>query len=275
MHVAVYLALVLPLVATVSARWLATRLDPRVATWLLTGAALGLAATSGVALGALAATAIGQIPMMGMLGDWSVEVLRRNDPASLTLATVACVALAAALTTAGRAVVHRIKALVDAVRTARKLPTVDPSGELVIVDDPTPDAYALPGVPGRIVVSTGMLDALHEREQRVLLAHERAHLACGHHLFVTIAQVAAATNPLLLPVAAAVRYTTERWADERAASVVGDRRLVARTIGKAALLTPARCAARPGALAITGVRSGRAPGPPGPRYTHCFRRSTI
>jgi Zn-dependent protease with chaperone function len=123
-------------------------------------------------------------------------------------------------------------------------------GRVVVLDDPCPDAYALPGVPGRIVVSTGMLDALSARERQVLLAHERAHLACGHHLFVALAYLAAATNPLLRPVAAAVGYTTERWADERAASAVGDRRLVARTIAKAALLTSRHHSPPAGALAI-------------------------
>src|SRR5436190_1668852 len=49
---------------------------------------------------------------------------------------------------------------------------------------------------------------------------------------------AAAANPLLLPVARAVDYTVERWADERAATVTGDRRLVAATIGRVALLAP-------------------------------------
>ena len=55
--------------------------------------AVGLALTSGLALTALAATAIGQIPLVGALGDWSVGVLHRDDPASLTLALTACVLL--------------------------------------------------------------------------------------------------------------------------------------------------------------------------------------
>lgn len=237
MRVAVYLPLLLPLLGALSARWLAGRLAPRTATWLLTVATVGLAATSGIALTALAATAVGQIPLLGELGDWSVRVLRRDDPASLTLALVACVLLAAALTAITGALIRRVRALLDAARTARHLPVADPAGQLVVLDDPTPDAYALPGVPGRIVVSTGMFDALDATERRVLLAHERAHLTCGHHLFVTLAYLAATTNPLLLPVAAAVRYATERWADEHAARVIGDRRLVARTVGKAAILT--------------------------------------
>jgi hypothetical protein len=45
-------------------------------------------------------------------------------------------------------------------------------------------------------------------------------------------------------VARAVDYTVERWADEHAARVTGDRRLVAATIGQVAMLaTPVRQAA--------------------------------
>jgi Zn-dependent protease with chaperone function len=248
MHLAVYLPLVAPLVAGGSARWLAARFDPRVATWVLTAVAVVLAAASGAALMALAATAVGQVPVVAWVGHWSVGVLRRDDPASLVLALAAGVVVSAALVAALRVLGRRVRAIIAAARTARCLPG---AGQLVVLDDPNPDAYALPGWPGRIVVSTGMLDALDARERRVLLAHERAHLACGHHLFVVVAQLAAAANPLLRPVATAVGYTTERWADEHAARFVGDRRLAARTIGKAALLTPRRH--RPAiALAITG-----------------------
>ena len=110
-------------------------------------------------------------------------------------------------------------------------------------------------------MSGRLLDALDDRGRAALLAHEHAHLAGRHHLFTTVAHLAAAANPLLLPVARAVDYTVERWADERAAAITGDRRLVASTIGQVALLAtapprpPAR--GRPGhhrTLAITGAR---------------------
>jgi hypothetical protein len=84
-------------------------------------------------------------------------------------------------------------------------------------------------------------------------------------LFGTGARLAAAANPLLRPVAAAVGYTMERWADERAAAVAGDRELAARTIARAALATtaaPPRRGAGPGALgAATRLTRTRRPGP--------------
>ena len=251
MRVVVYLPLVLPILAAASARWLAGRMHPRVATWLLTATAVGLALASGFALMALAATAIGQVPLLAALGDWSAAELRRDDPTSSTLALVACFLLVAALAAAGRAAVRRARSLIDAARTARRLPTVGPIERVVVLDDPSPDAFALPGVPGRIVVSTGMIDALDARERAALFAHEEAHLTCGHHLFIALTYLAATTNPLLRPVADAVGYTTERWADECAASAVGDRHLVARTIVKASLLSTRHKAPPGGALAMT------------------------
>lgn len=49
----------------------------------------------------------------------------------------------------------------------------------MVLDDPVPDAYALDGLLGRIVVSTAMLRALVADERRALLAHESAHLPPG------------------------------------------------------------------------------------------------
>ncbi len=161
------------------------------------------------------------------------------------------------------AVVHmlwrRARTLAAAAMDAACMPARD---GLVVMEDEAPDAYALPGLPGRIVVSTGMLHTLHETEHDILLAHERAHLAAHHYAFVAPAQLGAAANPLLRPLATAVTYTIERWADESAATSTGDRTRVARTVGKAALAAhraPAFARATGAALGILG-RRGRLAG---------------
>ena len=139
-----------------------------------------------------------------------------------------------------------------------------------MVPDGSADAYTAPGWPGRIVVTAGMLDALTPAEQEVLLAHERAHAAGHHYLFIALSHFAAAANPLLRPVAAAVSYTVERWADETAAGRCGDRRLTATAVGKAALASSLTIAPRGRAAAETGItgpavnpvrRLTRRPGP--------------
>ncbi|HEX4256733.1 MAG TPA: M56 family metallopeptidase [Streptosporangiaceae bacterium] len=232
MDLVVYVPLLLPLCAAAGAWPLATRLPPQVATWLLTSAAVALAALSTAVLGFLALTAVLRIPLVASLGHLSAAVIRREDPASLSAALVATVLLAAVALAAAQTGWRRSRALVRAARQARCLPG---SGQVVVVPDGAADAYTVPGWPGRIVVTAGMLDALGPAERDVLLAHERAHADNHHYLFTALSQFAAAANPLLRPVAAAVAYTVERWADETAAGHCGDRRLAARAVGKAAL----------------------------------------
>ena len=163
------------------------------------------------------------------------------------------------------------RAIVDAGRQARRLPG---SGQVVVTDDSAADAYTLPGWPCRIVITTGMLDALTAQERQVLLAHERAHAGGSHYLFTSAARLAAAANPLLRPVAAQVGYTVERWADERAAAATGDRPLTARAIARAALADVRRAASahRPGHRAVPGPCGLRGRPPARPRRRGWQRR---
>jgi len=112
-----------------------------------------------------------------------------------------------------------------------------PGGELVVLPDRQARAFAVPGRPGRVVVTDTMLRALTVAERRVLLAHERAHLRAGHPLALALTSVAVSANPLLRPVRNAVNFLCERDADERAGAEVGDRTLVATALTTAALAT--------------------------------------
>ena len=266
MHLAVYFPLVMPLLAAATAGPLAGRLPPVAATWLLAGSAVALAAASSAVLGLLALTALVRIPLAAAAGEMSEQVISRGDPASVPVAVAAGVLLAAAAAGACRALWHRSAALIAAGRQARRLPG---AGQVVVTDDEAADAYTLPGWPCRIVVTAGMMRALSHPERQVLLAHERAHASGLHYLFTTAARLAAAANPLLRPVAAAVGYTVERWADERAAGAAGDRQLAARAIARAALsaaaappLKPRQASHAAGALgAVTAPARMRRAGP--------------
>ncbi|WP_261562716.1 M48 family metalloprotease, partial [Frankia tisae] len=123
--------------------------------------------------------------------------------------------------------------LAAAELTCRRLGPA-PTG-LVIVDDDQADAYTLPGLTGRIVVSTAMLRALPVDERRVLLAHEHSHLHHRHHAYTQLADLAAAANPLLRTSAAAVRLAVERWADEDAAATSDNRAVAVRALARAGL----------------------------------------
>ncbi|WP_051970517.1 M48 family metalloprotease [Kitasatospora azatica] len=268
MRYVVYLPLLFPLLAAVLARPLGERLPPRLATWLLSLGALVLAAASTTVLALLSITGLIRIPLLARLahGHWSAQAAQHHDPASFSVALLSGALLAAAAGAAARMLWRRVRTLAASAAEAACMPGRD---QLVVVDDPAAEAYAVPGLPGRIVVSTGMLDALDPIEREVLLAHERAHLRHHHHLFVALAQLAAAANPLLRPLAGAVTYTVERWADESAASCIGNRRQVAQTVGKAALAaqrTRARTRLReaPWAAAALGILGRLVPSGPGP-----------
>ena len=263
MHLAIYLPLVMPLLAAVAAWPLAERLPPATATWLLVLSSVALAAASSAVLGMLALTAVIRIPLVDSLAEMSRPVISHDDPASMPAAIAAGALLATAAVAACRAMWRRTAALIEAGQRARRLPG---TGQVVVTDDEAADAYTLPGMPCRIVITAGMLRALSDPERRVLLAHEHAHASGLHYLFTTAARLAAAANPLLRPVAAATGYTLERWADERAAAVTGDRQLAARAIARAALAAtaapPRRAAHAAGVLGAVSIPARtRRPGP--------------
>ena len=252
MSALVYLPLLVPVLAAAAARPLAARLEPRLATWLLTATTVALAAFSTAALALMAASALARVPVLAALGDYSQPVLRRGDPVPALAGMAAALLLTGAAVTVAVVIRARARALAESYRRAASMAQ---GGRVVVMPGHSIEAYALPGSPGRIVVSGRLLDALNDRGRAALLAHEHAHLAGRHHLFTTVAHLAAAANPLLLPVARTVDYTVERWADERAATITGDRRLVASTIGQVALLaTPRPARLRAAALGITGTR---------------------
>jgi Zn-dependent protease with chaperone function len=230
-------AMALPLLASVllwmAGPWLGRRLPPATAVRMLTAAMLVTALAAGFTLAVAGFLLLAQLPVLAVPGHWSASAVASGEPLPDAVAAVAVVAVAVLLLAAVRRAVRAGRDLVCAALVCRRLgPAV---AGLVVVDDEEPDAYALPGLSGRVVVSTAMLRALPADERRVLLAHEAAHLACRHHLYVQLAELAAAANPLLARSALAVHRGVERWADEAAAEEVGDRQLAARALARAGL----------------------------------------
>ncbi|MEV7085931.1 M56 family metallopeptidase [Streptomyces sp. NPDC093085] len=280
MGVFVFLPLVLPLTALPVARLAAHHLHPRRATRLLSALAVVLAVCSTLCLGLLVVVGTAQLPGNPLPDAWSDAEVRQAVPYDGIAGKAAMGALLAVAAGCAGAV-HRDRRV---RRGARQALTGVPDGELAVLADPAPYAYALPGsgrasratAPsggGRIVVSTGMLTSLTGQERAALIAHERAHLAGRHHRFLLAVRLAARANPLLRPLRTAVAYTSERWADEEAARATGDRAVVARAIGRAALVS--RAAPAPTLAGFAAPEPGPvprrvaallAPAPPLPRW---------
>ncbi|MCI3929136.1 M56 family metallopeptidase [Streptomyces sp. AN091965] len=236
----VYLPLVLPLTAWPVARLAAQHLHPRTATRLLAGLAAVMALCSTLCLALLMVVGTAQLPGNPLPDAWSDPEVRAALPYDEVAGAAAIPALLAVCAAVGRTVWRHLAVRRRAARALAGLP-----GTSVAVLGGTADgaayAYALPGPPGRsgsgrVVVTRALLDRLGPAERRALFAHERAHLAARHHRFLLVTQLAARANPFLVPLRTATAYTVERWADEEAARAVRDRRVVARAIGKAALM---------------------------------------
>ncbi|MFF7634440.1 M48 family metalloprotease [Kitasatospora sp. NPDC008050] len=267
-----------PFLAAPAARRLADALPPRAASWVLSATGAVLAVASAASLGLLALAGLLRLPPIAALGHLSLPWLDRASPAALFLAAPAAAALLVAggltLRTAHRQYTDLRRARTDlagdpdagapsapaaplTLATLRALLSPASHHPLSVLTDDRADAYALPGRlgrPGRIVVTTGMLRALSAPERAALLAHERAHLHGRHHLLLAAAEYAAVLHPALGQLRAPLGFHLERWADESAATAVGDRALTARAVGRAALAAarsprPARPLLAPAAAA--------------------------
>jgi Zn-dependent protease with chaperone function len=203
-------------------------LGPRLATRYLPPFAGAWTLTVGAGLSAVATT-WAFVLLAGTLAD---ELLPPgpHDPVNTTVGATALVLLILGGVRLLRTVVSR-----QSIYRELRRPCASSRSSVVVLADPVPRAFAVPGAGGHVVVSQGMLAALRPAERRVLFAHERAHLRGGHHWHTGVVAAAAALNPLLIPLNKAVTHLCERWADESAAAAVGDRGLVASSLARAAL----------------------------------------
>jgi hypothetical protein len=217
------------------------RLPPRGATWLLTslliacGLALVWAATT-VAFGFLAAQ-----PFTENLFGWCSHLAHRHEhvpPAAGVLAGAFLVLMARGVT--------------RSVRRYRRLRT-EGGTPIEIVASAEPIAVTLPGRRPRVLISTGLLACLEPKQQAVVYAHELAHARLRHHRFLLAGDLVVSAVPVLRPLRAQLSHAIERWADEEAAEGVGDRRLVATTIARAAFAVSAH------ADGTLGVAAGSVP----------------
>ncbi|HXT46322.1 MAG TPA: M56 family metallopeptidase [Pseudonocardiaceae bacterium] len=228
MTISVYLPAALSLLLAAISRIVVARIAPtRAVVFVIAAMLCAAAATWGLVL--LAATLLGDTTLVA---DEALERgVQLQDPVPTLIGVTAMIALifgivrVARVLTVRRAMNRELRAVCGACG----------GGELAVVSLDAPHAFAVPGRPGRILVTRGMLTALDGDERRVVLAHERAHLQGRHHRLRAAAEVCAALNPMLIPVREAVAYLVERSADEHAATVTGSRALVARALAKAAL----------------------------------------
>jgi Zn-dependent protease with chaperone function len=217
------------------------RLPPRAATWLLTSLMIGCGlalfwAAATMAFGFLAAQ-----PFTENLFGWCSRVAHRHEHVP-----------AAAGIPAGAFLVVMATGVARSLRRYRRLCT-EGGTPIEIIASAEPIAVTLPGRRPRVLISTGLLACLDPKQQAVVYAHELAHARLRHHRFLLAGDLVVSAVPLLRPLAARLSHAIERWADEEAAEVVGDRRIVATAIAQAALAVTAH------ADGTLGVAAGSVP----------------
>lgn len=247
MTISVYVPAVVSLLLAAISRIVVARTAPtRVVAFVVAAILCATAATWGLVL--LAATLLGDT---ALVADEALERgVQLQDPVPTLIGVTATVLLLLGVIRVARVLRTRRATNRELQAVCRACGT----GELAVVSLDAPHAFAVPGRPGRILVTRGMLSVLDGNERRVVLAHERAHLLGRHHWLRAATDVCAAVNPLLIPVREAVAYLVERSADEHAATVTGSRELVARALTKAALASgsPTHLSVSPGPLRFTG-----------------------
>ncbi|GAA3127126.1 hypothetical protein GCM10017687_47330 [Streptomyces echinatus] len=270
------LPLLLPFALPPLARRALERLAPAAALWSVTVCALLLAGCSAVALGVYLLLGLLKLPPFAALGELVHPLRTASDAFVVPAAAVS----AGALAVCGRALVRSAVGQARAFRAARAEAGRGPAaGDLYVVDSPRPDAYALPGRPHRVVVTTAMLRSLDGPEREVLLAMSGRTTRAATHYALAAAELAAHCHPALRRVRDTVRLAAERAADEAAAASVGDRRLTARAIARAAPRRPGRADRAPrlrprcGHGSRPAARPGPAGRPAGTPRRPCGRRA--
>lgn len=211
--------------AVLLSRAVQRHLKPRAAATALTGVAVGSAVAAIWALVLLMFGSAISVRRVEMLATWC----RVSAPDHHLIPWWLGVAAGSAL------LAGSVRAAIALGRHVRSDATWGRDCAVEIIDSPEPVAFAVPGRPGTVIVSTAMLAALRSDERDALLAHEQAHLRWNHHRYIRATEVAAAFLPPLRSLVKRVRFETERWADEEAATFTSSRTVVASAVARAAL----------------------------------------
>jgi Zn-dependent protease with chaperone function len=210
-------------IGLVRARW--TEVTPRaaIALWQSVGFALGIAVVG--ACFELAASSTSAAPPRRLVTDFTAGKVVDSysggmRPGELFALTAGLIVLTLVLGSLGvRAVgIARARArqrlLIDLVGSPRpELPGA------VVVEHPRATAFGLPGFKGRVVLSSGAVEALADDELQAVLAHEWAHVHARHDLVLFPFRSLAASLPesrSLAAVSTRVGTLVEMAADDRA-----------------------------------------------------------
>ncbi len=216
-------------------------LPPRVAARVVCASLVVMAAAALPSIWIIGLSYLAHAPIVGRGFRWCAMAfgLHREIPAILAIPSLA-------LTIFG------VAAAVKVLRRDRQL-RIHISGPIEFVESDEAFAATIPGKGGQVIVSTGLLNLVDDRELGIVVAHEQAHARNRHDRYLLCARLIGAALPFMRPVTRRLHFVLERWADEVAAAYCGDRNLVARTLAKVALNEPSASDLNLAPLGFTGL----------------------
>ncbi|GGQ19069.1 M56 family metallopeptidase [Streptosporangium pseudovulgare] len=249
----VWSVLTVPVVMVALIALLADRLPPSPAAKILAWSAAGAALASLLNVVAFTVKAVAEIPVVADCFEWSYQTVIDDTRQVRWVPWLSSILMVSAAVAVRNVVARYRRGRAWALRFGE----AESHDRIVVVPSEEIEAFAVPGRPGHVVVTTGMRKILTDDQYGALVAHERAHLEHDHFKLMLLSDLAGAVHPALRWVSDRVGYLVERAADEHAAETVGDRRILAQAIGTAALAAGGRPPLRLGPLA-SFARPGRA-----------------
>ncbi len=224
-----------------------SKIAAKTASWMAVGGACGIGLVGFIGSGLVALQFWAHSSLPNWFAQWCGALGNNHAPVSETVGvTLSVFVIVGVARLAGFTHQHR-----SAKRTRQKLRSLN-NQPVLVANSNEVFAYAVPGATPLTVVSSELLVQLEVNEQAIVLAHEEAHHRHRHDRFLLVGRGVAALFPPARVFTRALEHTLERWADEHAATVVGDRKLVAVTVARTALLANRHVARLPfGALGFS------------------------
>ncbi len=124
--------------------------------------------------------------------------------------------------------VHRARLVTQELRSLTSNP-------ILVEPDDAMYAYSVPGSVPLTILSSGLVQQLNDFDRGVVLAHEAAHHKYRHGRFLFVGRLATALFAPTWFLTRGLEHALERWADDYAATVVGDRKSVALVVARVSL----------------------------------------
>ena len=206
------------------------RIAARATAYLAASAAISVSLVSFLGAALLSMKYLAHVRILGFAMPWCSMM----EHTHITTGTVTGIASSIVVVAGALRSVQFLRSNRRARFATRKLRSLT-SQPILVQPGNTMYAYSVPGSLPLTIVSSGLVQQLNDDDRRVVLAHEAAHHEHRHDRFLFVGRLATALFAPTWLLARGLEHALERWADDHAASVVGDRKSVALVVARVSL----------------------------------------